>query len=260
MPSKKHYSKLFASTFFLALFLLSSCATVETVGQEIKENTTEILFPKDGRLDYSVENGATIYIDAKKYLSDIIVNVGANRPLEAKPTALFVPLGMLQENFDHVAISKGVSRILWQQLLGEQTFKILEFSSINPPYMVENVVQGAKMLGADFVIGGYITYYLDGGGVGDSKIGLQWEIYDTNTGALLWSIQQSGLLPYKTDKENVIFTVHYRMPINSMSSLIAAMGAEIAVYLHHWTEPKLMEERQDAEKNKLFEPRAFGKY
>ncbi len=249
---------------FICIFVSTACATVQNVSENVQENTSEMLFPKDGRLDYSLESGATVYIDAKTYLSDLMVNVAANRPLEAKPKALFLPFGMLQNTQDHIALSQGVSKLLWQQLLAEQTFQVLEFSNTIAPHRLENVVQGAKFLGADFVVGGYITYYLDGAGVGDSKIGLQWEIYDVSNGALLWSINQSGILPYKTDQKNVIFTVHHRMPINSMSSLIAAMGQQVAEYLHHWTEPAVMKARmEEAEANgKVMSggPRAFGKY
>jgi len=236
--------KTLQGLFLMAsLVLLSSCAglgVATDIATGANKKIEQTAFPKDGRMDFDISQGIRIYKNAKIYLSDLHVNVAANRPLEEKPTALFVPFGLVQASTEHQGISYGVSRIIWQQFLAEQTFSILEFSEVPPPYRVEHAVRGAKAQGAQFLVGGYITHFLDGASVGDSKIAIQLEIYDTETGSLLWAINQSGVLPYKTDKNNILFKVHNRMPIDAMSSLVAAIGADLAKYLHYWTEPESM--------------------
>lgn len=248
----------------VSCMFLSSCATtgggdnvLTTTVKETSKAVGNVLFPSEGRMDFDLSQGIRIYNNAKVYVSDLQVNVAANRSLEAKPTALFVPFGLVQTSLDHHGISYGVSRILWQQFLAEQTFSILEFSETPPPYRVEQAIQGAKARGAQFLIGGYITHFIDGASVGDSKLAIQLEIYDTNTGSLLWAINQSGVSPYKTDKNNALFTIHNRMPIDAMSTLISVIGADLARYLHHWTDPKTMDKPTLVEQ---MQPSAFGKY
>ncbi len=261
MPKNKmnYYSKVMCLIFTV---FLGSCASVHEITEKSINKAGEMFLPKDGRFDFSLEGETVVYIDAKSYLSDIIVNVAANRHLEQKPSALFMPFGLTQDHHDHAAISNGVSRIIWQQFLGEETFSVLEFSQTKPPYMVENVIPGARALGADFLVGGYITYYFDGAGVGDSKIAILLEVYDTNTGALLWSLNQSGIFPYKFEQKNVFFTIDNRMPMSPISSLVAAIGSDLAKFLHHWTDQKGMQDKEarQGSGSGILAPSAFGKY
>ena len=260
------HNMLYKLLLLTSCIYLSACAaSTEILNDTTKKATaltSEALFPNEGRIDADLSQGIRIYHNAKVYLSDLQINVAPNRALETKPTALFVPLGLVQSNIDHYGISYGVSRILWQQLLAEQTFKILEFSEVPPPNRVEHAIQGAKALGAQFLVGGYITHFIDGAGVGDSKIAIQIEVYDANTGLLLWAINQSGVLPYKTDKDNIFFTVHNRMPIDAMSTLVSAVGTDIAKHLHRWTDPKAMGVGQPEAPSLIerVQPSAFGKY
>ncbi len=254
---------LYTAVFMSIFFLFTGCASTETIGDVLVSagnSAKDTLLPSGGRADFDVSQGIRFYDDANVYLSKLQVNVAANRSLEVKPTALFVPFGLVQSNVDHLGISYGVSRIIWQQFLAEQTFGILEFSEIHPPNRVEHAVQRAKAMGAQFLVGGYITHFIDGASSGDSKIAIQLEIYDTQTGALLWSINQSGVLPYKTDRNNIFFTIHNRMPIDAMSTLVSAIGADLASYLHYWTDAEAMEAKKDDSIMQKLDPSAFGKY
>lgn len=253
---------------FVCLFVsLSGCATASNIGSSISEGASDIkynLTQKDGgKFEISVADGITYFNNVKVYLGDKHINVAANRPLlpleDPAPNALFVPFGLVQDSIDHMPISFGVSRILWQQFLGEQTFKILEFSETRPPYRVEHAVPMAKAMGANYLVGGYITHFYDGGSSGDSKIAIVLEVYDTLSGALLWSISQTGVLPYEKNRDNVLFKVKNRMPVDSMSTLIAALGKNLAMYLHYWTDYNTMKARE-TKKDGRWDPSAFGKY
>lgn len=151
------------------------------------------------------------------------------------PTALFVPLGIVQDMRDERAISLGVSRIIWQTFLTEQTFSTLEMADMNPPYKVENALGLAKAKGAEIMIGGYITYFLDGGPNGDSKIAIKLDAYHVDTGALLWSLSHSGTLAYETYEDFIFFERNKQMPTDPMSTLVYIVGSDLAKTIYPWT-------------------------
>lgn len=266
----KRMTRLYCIIFMLfSVLSLSACATMNSVKESASDMGTSIkhnLTKDGGKFEISVAGGITYFNNAKIHLGDKRVNIAANRPLiesDPAPTALFVPLGLVQSSLDHLPISYGVSRILWQQFLGEQTFTVLELANTPPPYRVDLAIPMARAMGANYLIGGYITHFFDGGSSGDSKIALQFEIYDTQTGALMWSIDQTGVLPKETDRDNVFFKVKNRMPVDAMSTLIAAMGKDIATYLHYWTDFEGMQEKErqaQSGKKSNWDPSAFGKY
>lgn len=197
------------------------------------------------RLDSSAGRGSidlttpgTLYSNSKIYRDDIQVMVHPNINLEQPPTALFVPLGLTQDMHDSLAVSEGVSRQVWQQFLREGTFSTLELADMAPPYRVDLALPLARAKGADMLVGGYITYYLDGGQTGNTKISLQLEVYDVKTGEMLWSIAQAGLLPYQPARDFLVVQVKSRMPADPMSAVIAAVAGDMATLLHMWTSPQ----------------------
>lgn len=59
--------------------------------------------------------------------------VHPNANLTHKPAALFVPLGLTQDLRSADAVSEGVSRLVWQSLLNEETFSTLELADMRLP-------------------------------------------------------------------------------------------------------------------------------
>ena len=169
-----------------------------------------------GRGAIDLTTPGTLYSDSKIYRGDIQVMVHPNVNLEQPPTALFVPLGLTQAMHDSLPVSEGVSRQVWQQFLSEGTFSTLELADMTPPYRVDLALPLARAKGADMLVGGYITYYLDGGQTGNTKISLQLEVYDVKTGDMLWSIAHA----------------------DPMGAVIAAVAGDMATLLHMWTSPQ----------------------
>lgn len=234
----------------LSVFVLSACAS-----------TKAAIFPPSGRADFDLAQGIRFYEEANVYLGQTQVNIRPNINLDTPPTALFMPFGMVQEARDHSVISQGVSRLIWQQFLAEETFSVLEFANASAPYRLEYALNLAKSKQAQFLVGGTITYFLDGGTTADSKFAMQLEIYDTNSGMMVWSINQSGVIPYKFDRDYALFRIKHRMPMDPMSYLISAVARITAVRLHEWTNPILMEERKTNSEKGYFDyldPPAFG--
>lgn len=180
----------------------------------------------------------TLYTNSKIYRGDIQVMVHPNINLEQPPAALFVPLGLTQAMHDSLPVSEGVSRQVWQQFLSEGTFSTLELADMAPPYRTDLALPLARSKGADMLVGGYITYYLDGGQTGNTKISLQLEVYDVKSGEMLWSLAHAGLLPYQSARDYLLLQVKSRMPADPMSAVIAAVAGDMARLLHMWTSPQ----------------------
>lgn len=224
--------------------LLGACSTVKGTARYTSDKTKEFVSPRGGRADFDFQSGFRFYKEAGIYLGEIITKVHPNKNLEERPTALFVPFGLVQDSRDHYAVSQGVSRILYESFLAESTFAALEFSEYGVPYHTEYMLPYAREKGAEYLVGGLINQYFDGGAAGDSRFSVQVYVYHVASGQLMWSVQHSGVLPYKPDGEFAFFTVKNRMPVNPMSTLISAVGGEIALLLHYWTDPKAMKERE----------------
>ena len=202
-----------------------------------------------GRRNLDLTTPGTLYADSKVYLGDMQVMVHPNVNMEQAPTALFVPLGLTQAMHDSLPVSEGVSRQVWQQFLSEGTFPTLELANMAPPYRVDLALPLAQAKGADMLVGGYITYYLDGGQTGTSKISLHLEVYDVKSGDMLWSIAHAGTLPYKPIRDFLLVEVKNRMPADPMSTLIAAVAGDMATLLHMWTSPKSFQQSRFASRN-----------
>ncbi|MCH5276649.1 MAG: hypothetical protein J1E80_02315 [Desulfovibrionaceae bacterium] len=205
------------------MFLVGGCAAINT---------------PSGRGNLDLTTPGTLYSDSRIYLGDIQVMVHPNVNLERSPTALFVPLGLTQDMNDSLPVSEGVSRQVWQQFLSEGTFPTLELANMAPPYRVDLALPLAQAKGADMLVGGYITYYLDGGQTGSSKISLHLEVYDVKSGDMLWSIAHAGTLPCQPARDFLLVQIKNRMPADPMSTLIAAVAGDMATLLHMWTSPK----------------------
>jgi len=256
--ARMHFLFLF---FVLTCALLCSCSTIKGTARYISDSTDEFVNTRGGRADYDFGQGMRMYKEAGIYTGEVVTRVHPTANLEGKPTALFVPLGLVQNSRDHQAVSLGVSRLVYESFLAEQTFAALEYYDYIVPYRAEDMLPVAREKGADYLIGGVINQYFDGGAAGDSRFAMQLYVYQVESGDLMWSLHHSGVLPYKPDADYSFFKVKNRMPVNPMSTLIAAVSGELAELIHYWTDYKTMEERERKEHEKSFsgymDPDAF---
>lgn len=194
--------------------------------------------PSADRFDMPIAGDRYIYTDSKVIRGDIQVMVHPNRNLESPPTALFVPLGITQEMRESNVLSQSISRVVWQSMLEEQTFPVLELANMGPPYRVQMALPIARQMGAQMLVGGYVTYFIDGGTVGDTRVSLQLEVYDVASGDLLWSMAHAGSLPYETKRDYLLFEVKQRMPFDPVGTVVGTLALEMAELLHYWTSPQ----------------------
>lgn len=236
---------------FLALILLSgllcSCSTISGTARYLSDSTEEFMNVRGGRSEFDLENGLRFYREAGIYTGEIVTRIHPTANLTEKPTALFVPLGLVQNNRDHEAISRGVSRLIYESFLQEQTFAVLEYNDYLIPYRTEDMLPAAREKGAEYLIGGVINQYYDGTGTGDSRFAMQLFVYQVDSGDLMWSLNHSGVLPYKSDAHYGLFKIKNRMPVNPMTTLISTVGDELAKLIHYWTDQEYMKEKEKQE-------------
>ena len=157
-------------------------------------------------------------------------NISPTRP----PTALMTPLRVTQEIRDPVSVSRNLSRTFWQGWLSQKTFSVLEYAYDAQPYDPKRALALGKQKGADLVVGGYITHYLDGGHTGSSSVSVSIEIWETATGNLLWSLGQAGFLEYQRAHDFYLFQVRTRQPMDPPSAILQLLAVETGKIIHDW--------------------------
>jgi hypothetical protein len=150
------------------------------------------------------------------------------------PTALMTPLRVTQEIRDPVSLSRNLSRTFWQAWLSQRAFSILEYAHDAQPYEPKRALALGRQKGADLVIGGYITHYLDGGHTGSSSVSISIEIWETATGNLLWSLAQAGFLEHQSAHDFYLFQMRTRLPADPPSAILQLLAAETGKIIHDW--------------------------
>jgi hypothetical protein len=170
------------------------------------------------------------------------------------PTALFVPLRVTQEMRDPVSVGRNLSRTVWQAWLGLRTFSVLEYARDSQPYDPARALELGRRKGADMVVGGYITQYLDGGHTGSTALSVSIEILECATGDVMWSLAQGGLLEYQSYHDFYLFSLRTRQPVDPPALILHTLAVEMGKPVAAWAnnsqgEKGLLDE--------LITPRAF---
>ncbi len=225
-------------------FLLNGCATV---GDSISVAYNTVSNPEAIQTDY---DEFTFVTQNRVIRGDQVVMVHPNVNLQAPATALFVPFGLTQNTANAsvaTQISQGVSRIIWQQFLQREVFSVLELAQMNPPYRVEDAIAYARQKNAQFLVGGYITYYFEGGSTASTQLSVILELYDVSNGNLLWSIAHAGEMPYETSRDYIFFEVETAMPFDPTYEVASAIGDDMARLLRMWTSGETIGESSNSE-------------
>ncbi len=167
-------------------------------------------------------------------LSPLEVYVFPEGQRENPPTALFIPFRVTQPITDPTVIGQNVSYMIWQHWVQEKTFPVLEFSQTGIPYRPDVALNLAARKGADMVVGGYITYLSDGGTVGDTRLSLTVEIYDVQSGMLMWSMAQGALMTQEQRRDYLLLAVESRLPGDPFAATVAAISKTMAQKVRDW--------------------------
>lgn len=188
-----------------------------------------------------VEPGITqqskLYLDAKVDRSRLQVNVRPKSRLYDSPKALMYPFWIAQKMENYMLVGRELGRIFHQQWTGEEVFQTLAYD----PELVyrgpEQAINVARRAGADLVVVGIVPYMITGGTVDSTAMTLQIRIYDTHTGDLLVSLDQSARVNAKQTQDWILFSVETRLSDSPLAECVAAMAHDMAVPLKSWLPP-----------------------
>lgn len=155
------------------------------------------------------------------------------------PTGLFVPLRIAQSMNNRHAVSRNLSRQIWQVWLSQQAFSALEYDDAVAPQRVEEALWQARRRGAQLLVGGAVTHLMDGGSVGDTSLSLHIEIYEVATGNLLWSMSQGGSIEKKQATDLFLVGFQARMPTDPLGVLTRALAHDMGLEVLYWVRPDM---------------------
>ncbi len=90
--------------------------------------------------------------------------------------------------------------------------------------------------GADLVITGEISHYLDGGSNSDSSVSLRIDIMDTASGEMLWSMAQAGRMERVLTEDYIWFRRTYRMPESAVAAIVRRIAENMALPVREWSD------------------------
>lgn len=185
----------------------------------------------------SVTQQTKVYRDAPVEKSKLAVSVRPKTRLNDMPKALMYPFWMGQKMDNHLLVGRELTRIFHQTWTGLDLFETLAFD----PQLVyrgpEQAIAVAKRAGADLVVVGVIPYFIAGGTIDSTAITIQVRIYETATGNLLVSMEQSARVNAKRTADWVVFSMETRISDSALTEAVAGIARDMAVPLKSWLPP-----------------------
>lgn len=190
---------------------------------------------------------AGVYIDLASqpifYMDDWVrrgnpqVSVRPATPPNRRLTALFVPFRVTQQMEKPGVVGLEVSRQIWQTWLSEKVFPVIEFAENATPYRRDLAMQMAALRGAQLLVGGYVTHYVNGGTSGDSKLSVSLEIWDVNTGQMIWAMGHAGVMEHQFANDFILFSAKARKPSDPMWAVTQTVSWDMAQEIKLWIDP-----------------------
>ena len=165
------------------------------------------------------------------------------------PNALMLPFPVTQQLGPREAepVSKSLTRILWQSMVKEEAFPVLEYAENVHIYSLTQALNLARAKGADVVITGSIPYMITGGSTGMNQLVVHMEVYDVHTTELVWSVTHSGALNAKASQDFILFQRRSKLPQDSLYTVAMALGSDLGKVLHDWSNGSEGEEARSPE-------------
>ncbi|MBI5519476.1 MAG: OmpA family protein [Desulfovibrio sp.] len=190
-----------------------------------------------GHVDPGVTQQTKIYRDAPVEKSRLAVNVRPKARLYDAPQVLMYPIWIAQKMDNHLLVGRELGRLVHQTWTGLDVFQTLAYD----PELVyrgpEQAVNVGRRAGADLVVVGIIPYLITGGTVDSTAVTLQIRIYETRTGNLVLSMDQSARVNAKRTQDWILFSLETRLSDSPIAEAMASMAADMAVPLKSWLPP-----------------------
>ena len=132
-------------------------------------------------------------------------------------------------------LSKNLTRIFWQAMVKEEAFPVLEYDESIYPYTLGQAMVLSRARGADMLIVGNIPYFITGGSSGRNQMVTHVEVYDVQTGELIWSVTLAGSLDSKPTQDFILFHRKSKLPSDSLYAVAMALGSDMGKILYDWS-------------------------
>lgn len=190
-----------------------------------------------GHVEPGVTQQTKVYRDAPVEKSRLAINVRPKSRLYDSPQVLMYPFWVAQKMDNHMLVGRELARLFHQTWTGLDVFQTLAYD----PQLVyrgpEQAISVARRAGADLVVVGIIPYLITGGSVDSTALTLQIRIYETKTGNLLLSMDQSARVNSKRTQDWILFSIETRLSDSPIAEAIASIAADMAVPLKSWLPP-----------------------
>lgn len=187
------------------------------------------------KVDPKITDQSIVYLDQSVALSRLQTYISPADPYIRPLTAVVLPFRVEQHLAHPRLIGRQMAAVLHQTWAQRRLFPTLVIASDQLYRSQDQALRYARSRGADLVITGRITHFMDGGLRASSSISTQVEIFDVRNGAKIWSMAQAGRIQFKGEQDNIFFRADVRMPENPTTVLMQAIGNSMADPLEEWT-------------------------
>lgn len=246
--------KISAHIAILFLLVITGCSSSNTLSSkhtawvpESVKNTADNLLPD--AINGAATSLPSVVWDQWVRKNQPLVYISPKAPPIVAPTALFLPFESRVSLREGKHIAKEISRMVWQRWLSMEVLPVIEFADYTDYYSPQHAIMLARQRGADLAIGGYLTHYLAGGTVGDTNIALTLEVYDAQSGQLIWSMAHAGLMQSEFSRDYILFSAKTRLPSEPTWAIVNALATDMGTPLQSWMLPLREKEAAMQENN-----------
>ncbi|MDE7469615.1 MAG: hypothetical protein K2M30_04950 [Desulfovibrionaceae bacterium] len=166
--------------------------------------------------------------------SELQVSIRPSSAPKEEPRVVIVPIRMMHPIENAIDISKSITWEIWNVILQNEVFTHVEYASNKGVTSLQEALAYAREKQATVLITGVSNSFLDGGSVGTSRVALNLQMYDVSTGALLWSLHQSGELQARERMDYVVLQRQPVLPQNPIGTIIATLTYNMVQPVKLW--------------------------
>lgn len=176
-----------------------------------------------------------VVIDQRVTTSPLHVYVKPRTAPARGLVAVFIPFRVTQNLEQPRLIGEQVMGGLRQVWMEKELFATQVMISDAFYHSQADACRLGREKGADIVISGEISHYLDGGSNSDTSISLRVDVMDAASGEMLWSLAQAGRMERVLTEDYIWFRRTYRMPESAVAAIVRRIAENMAIPVLEWS-------------------------
>lgn len=185
----------------------------------------------------SITQQPEIATDAAVDRSNLRIYVRPVDRLHTPIKALMYPMWIRESLPTRLELGRQMSRIFFDAWTERPVFPTLVLADKQTYRGRESALRDAGQRGADMLVLLTVPYLYAGGTVDDSAMTIRCDIYETQTGMLLHSMEQSGRIAFQRNKDWILWVTTTRLPDSPLYAITRAIAEDMAVPLRSWLPP-----------------------